>query len=97
MMNMQNLGSQESVRVKYIEDIYAKFSLKLWFESDWYVCNITESRWFKMQSRSKVPNNHFIKSVQKQPYADIFKIVFLKISRRCFPVNIAKFLRILFL
>ena len=38
MMNMQNLGSQESVRVKCIEDIYAKFSLKLWFESDWYVC-----------------------------------------------------------
>ena len=53
MMNMQNLGSQESVRVKYIEDIYAKFSLKLWFESDWYVCNITESRWLKCNPEAK--------------------------------------------
>ena len=91
MMNIQNLGSQESAKVKYIEGICSKFSLKLRFEIDWYVCHIAESRWFKMQSRSKVPNNHFIKSVQKQPYADIFKIVFLKISHRCFPVNIAKF------
>ena len=46
MMNIQNQGSQESIGVKYIDNIYAKFCLKLWFESDWYFCNITESRWF---------------------------------------------------
>ena len=45
-MNMQNLGSQESVGVKYIDDIYAEFRLKFWFESDLYFCNVTESRWF---------------------------------------------------
>ena len=34
MMNIQNLGSQESVGVKYVDGIGAKFFLKLWFESD---------------------------------------------------------------
>ena len=42
---MQNLVSQESVGVKYIDGIYAELFLKVWFESDWYFCNI-ESRWF---------------------------------------------------
>ena len=39
--------------------------LKLCFESDWYFCNITESGLlWKRHSRNKVPNNHFVKSVQ---------------------------------
>ena len=39
--------------------------LKLCFESDWYFCNITESELlWKRYSRNKVPNNHFVKSVQ---------------------------------
>ena len=36
----------KSVGVKYIDSIYAKFFLKVWFESDWYFCNITDLRWF---------------------------------------------------
>ena len=44
MMNTRNLGSRESVGVNYIDVIYAKFCLKLWFESYWSLCNITESR-----------------------------------------------------
>ena len=44
MINMQNLGSQESVGVKYIH--IRQIFLKLWFESDWYFCNITVSGWF---------------------------------------------------
>ena len=74
MMNIQNLGSQESIGVKYINGICAKFCLKFWFESSWYFCNIIESRSFQMRPRNKVLNNHFIKSVQKQPYADALKI-----------------------
>ena len=46
MMNMQNLGLQENVGGKDIEFMYAKYCLKLWFESGWYFCNFTESRWF---------------------------------------------------
>ena len=46
MMNIQNLGLQESIRGKYIDDIYTKFSLKLWFESNWYFGKIIKSRWF---------------------------------------------------
>ena len=42
MMSLQNLGSQESVGVKYTDRINAKFRLKLWFESDKYFCNIIE-------------------------------------------------------
>ena len=78
MINIQNLGLQESVGVKYIDDIRAKFCLKLWFEGDWYFCYSTESQWFYMQSRKKVPSYHFIKSAQKQPYVMFFKIVALK-------------------
>ena len=33
---------------------------------------------------------YFVKPVQKQPYADVLKEVFLKISHGRFPVNIAK-------
>ena len=46
MMNIGNLGSKESIGVKYKDGTYALLCLKLWFESDWYFCNITESGWF---------------------------------------------------
>ena len=36
MMNIQNLGSKESLRVKFKDGICAKLCLKLWFESDWH-------------------------------------------------------------
>ena len=42
MMNMQNLGLQESARVKCIDNIYTEFCLKCWFESDWYFGNTIE-------------------------------------------------------
>ena len=45
-MNMRNAGSKESVGVESKEEICAKLCLKLWFESDWYFCNINESEWF---------------------------------------------------
>ena len=53
MMNIQNLGSQESVGIKYVDDIYAEFCLKLWFESDCYLCNITELDGFKCDPKTK--------------------------------------------
>ena len=40
MMNIQNLGSSEIVAVKFKEEICSKLLLKLWFQSDWYFCNI---------------------------------------------------------
>ena len=40
------VGSKESVRVKFKDGICAELCLKLWFESDWYFCNITNSEWF---------------------------------------------------
>ena len=46
MMNIRNLGSKESLGVKFKDGIYAEFSLKLWRESEWYFCNITELGWF---------------------------------------------------
>ena len=36
----------KSVGINYIVSMCTKFCLKLWFESNWYYCNITESRWF---------------------------------------------------
>ena len=75
MVNIQNLGLIESVGVKFKEGICAKLCLKLWFESDWYYfCKITQLGWFwKRLSRKKILNNHFLKSLQKQPYADVLQ------------------------
>ena len=74
MMKIQNLGSKESVGVRFKEGTCAKLYLKLLFESNWYFCNITKSGWFwKRLSRKKIPNNHFLKSLQKQPYADVLQ------------------------
>ena len=72
--NHANLGSRGSIGVKYKDDICGKLSLQLWFESDWYFCNITESGWFwKWLPKNKVPNNHFLTSAQKQPCADVLQ------------------------
>ena len=81
---MRNIVSKESLEVKYKDSICAELCLKLWFESDWYFCNITESGCFrKPLSRKKVSNNHFVKSVQKQPYADLLQNrCFAKISQQ---------------
>ena len=46
MMNMQNLGSKESLWLKFKDAICAQWFLNLRFESNWYFCNITESTWF---------------------------------------------------
>ena len=46
--------------------ICVELCLKLWFESDWYFCNISELGWFwKRLSRDKVPNYRFLKSFWK--------------------------------
>ena len=73
--NRRNLGSQESVGVKFKEGICAEFCLKLWFENDLYFCNITLSQdGFESDcSEKKVLNNDFLKSLQKQPYADVLQ------------------------
>ena len=44
MMNIQSVGSKESLAVRLNDGICAEFCSKLWFESDWCFCNITESR-----------------------------------------------------
>ena len=35
------LGSTESIGIKFKEGICAELCLKLWFEGDYYFCNIT--------------------------------------------------------
>ena len=84
MINKQNLCSKESVEVKRKDGKCNELRVKLWFESDWYICNITESKWFsKRLPKNKVPNNHFVKSVQKQPYVNVLqKGVFQKFRNR---------------
>ena len=46
MITIWNLGSKGSVGFKYKDDMFAELYLKLWFESNWYFGNITESGWF---------------------------------------------------
>ena len=65
-MNIWNLGSKESLRVKFKDGIWVELCLKLLFKSNWYFCNVTESEWFwKQLFRIKVLNNLFLKSVWK--------------------------------
>ena len=45
---------------------------KLYFESDWYFCNI-KSQDGKQLSRKKVLNNHLLNLLQKHPYADVLE------------------------
>ena len=87
MTNIQNLGLRESIGVKYIDDICAKFCFKLWFEGDCYFCFSTESRWFYMRSRNKVPSYHFIRFAQNQPYTMFFKTVALKNVTQVFSLD----------
>ena len=64
MMKIENLGSKECVGVKFKDVICAELCLRLWFESDLYFCNVTESGWFwKQLSRDKAPKSLFLKSV----------------------------------
>ena len=44
-MNIKNLGSKERLGFKLNDDKCEELCLKLWFESDWYFYNITESGW----------------------------------------------------
>ena len=97
MINMWNLGPKGSVGVKYKDVIRTKLCLKLWLESDWYFCNFTESGWFWMRlSRNKIPNNHFLKSIQKQPYADVLQGVlknFVTVKHLCWSVFLIKLMK----
>ena len=43
MINRRNLDPKESLEVNFKDGIRTELRLKLWFESDWYFCNITES------------------------------------------------------
>ena len=38
--------TKENRGVKFKESVCAELRLKLWFESDWYFCNISKSGWF---------------------------------------------------
>ena len=74
MMNIWNQGSKENLGVKFKEGVCVKLCSKLWFESGWIFCNINNSEWFWIRlSRKKVLNNHFLKSLQKQPYANVLQ------------------------
>ena len=53
MMNIQNLNPKESIGVKFKEGICAKLCLKLWFESDWYFCNIFKSGGLKVNAQKE--------------------------------------------
>ena len=95
-MNIWNLGSQESIGVKYIDNICSKFCLKLWFENDWYFCIILPSQdALKCDPETKISLYKVRSEAAVCRYSS--KQVFLKISHKCFPVNIAKLLRAAFL
>ena len=53
--------------------------LELWFECDWYFCNITELGSFRKRlTRNKVPTNHFLRQLRSSRTQMFFKIGVLK-------------------
>ena len=91
MMNIRNLASKENLGVKFKKGLWANFRLKLWFK----MCPDTEL--FSVRI--------FVCSVQMQEkygpeitlYLTLFTQFVRRCSSRCFPMNIAKFLRTAFL
>ena len=69
MINMQNQGSKEILAVKSKARIYTKLCLKLRFESSWYFCNILSQDDFESDCAERTS----LKSLQKQPYADVLQ------------------------
>ena len=57
MMKTRNLDLKESVKVRYKDSICTKYGIRPKL----------------LLGRGWVPNNHFLKSVQKQPYANVFQ------------------------
>ena len=57
MMKTRNLDLKESVKVRYKDSICTKYGIRPKL----------------LLGRGWVPNNHFLKSVQKQPYADVLQ------------------------
>lgn len=69
---MVDVGSKESLVIKFKDGRCAELCLKLQLESPWYFCIFTESGWFwKWLSRNEVPNNDFLKSVWKSDYPEV--------------------------
>ena len=58
MMNIRNLGSKETLELKFKDDTSAKLCLKLWFESDYFL----QYYWVRMILEATVQKQRF-----KQP------------------------------
>ena len=56
------------------DGICSVYCWKLLFDSNWYICSITESVWFwKRIPINEVPNNHFLKSVWKSNCPEVHR------------------------
>ena len=64
MMSIQDLGSKESLGVKFKYDICVELCFMLRCESKLYFCSITKSL-SQVRFESDVSENHFLKSVLK--------------------------------
>ena len=73
-MIMQNLGLQESIGVKHVNDICTKFCLQRLFENNWYFVILLSQNGFKCDQETKFQTmNHFIKSVLKKTYTNVLQ------------------------
>ena len=77
MVNMRNLDSKESQRVKYKDNIWPNH-LKLWFENDWYFCSSQGS------FESDCPEPKFRAITLQNNFRNSRTQMFFKIYR-CFP------------
>ena len=93
MMNIGNLGSQERVGVKYnIVSICTIFLKNCDLKATGIFLILLSRDGFKCNSETRL-QTILVKSVQKQPYANVFKTGALKNFTRAF----SKFLRTAFI
>ena len=73
MLNIQNLGLQESIGVKYINGLWAKFGLKRLKATGIFVILLCHGG-FKCDPETKFQTmNRFIKSVLKQSNTNVLQ------------------------
>ena len=89
MINIQNLGSQKSIRVKYICHIL--FNTLVWKRLVFVILLSWDG--FKCNPETKVQNNNFVKSVQKQLYTDVLQNSNLKNFKQVFCCEYCKIIK----
>ena len=73
MIIIRNLISNERIGLRYKNNISAKCASSSGLKATGFFVILPSQDGFERLSRNKVPTNHFLKSAEKKPYADVLQ------------------------